>query len=333
MAYEQSYNASAAQYFLKFSDLDIAALQYMYGPAKTARAGNDTYKISQSGPNFIWDGAGTDTLDASSLNQGATVYLNPGYWGYVGTSKSSTITSPGQITVNFGSIFENLTGSSYADKLFGTDGENTINGGAGNDAIDGLAGNDFIIGGSGDDQINGGTGINTAQFSGVQGNYTTSSAKGAFTVSDKRTNNDGLDTLIAIERIKYSDRYVAIDMDGNAGITAKVIGAVLGKDSVKNPTIVGIGLSYADKSMSYSDLGALALNAIGARTNDAIVSTLWRNVVGFEASAETKAPFIKMLQDGLKPGDFVVMAADHLLNTTNIGLVGLAQTGIEFIPA
>jgi Ca2+-binding RTX toxin-like protein len=333
MAYEQSYNASAAQYFLKFGDLDIAALQYMYGPAKTVRAGNDTYKISQSGSNFIWDGAGTDTLDASSLTQGATVYLNPGYWGYVGTSKSSTITSPGQITVNFGSIIENLTGSPYADKLFGTDAENTINGGAGNDAIDGLSGNDLIIGGSGDDQINGGTGIDTAQFSSVQGNYTTSSAKGAFTVSDKRTNNDGLDTLIAIERIKYSDRYVAIDMDGNAGVTAKVIGAVLGKDSVKNPTIVGIGLSYADKGMSYSDLGALALNAIGARTNDAIVSTLWRNVVGFEASAETKAPFIKMLQDGLKPGDFVVMAADHLLNTTNIGLVGLAQTGIEFIPA
>jgi len=333
MAYEQSYNASAAQYFLKFSDLDIAALQYIYGPAKTARAGNDTYKISQSGSNFIWDGAGTDTLDASSLTQGATVYLNPGYWGYVGTSKSSSIISPGQITVNFGSIIENLTGSSYADKLFGTDGENTINGGAGNDVIDGLAGNDLIIGGTGDDQLNGGTGVDTAQFSGAQGNYTTSSAKGAFTVSDKRTNSDGLDTLIAIERIKYSDRYVAIDMDGNAGITAKVIGAVLGKDKIKNPTIVGIGLSYSDKGMSYSDLGSLALSAVGARTNDDIVSTLWRNIMGFEALSETKSSFIKMLQNGLKPGDLVVMAADNIFNITNIGLVGLLQTGIEFIPA
>ena len=191
----------------------------------------------------------------------------------------------------------------------------------------------MIIGGSGDDQINGGKGIDTAQFSGSQGNYLTSSTKGGFTVSDKRSNSDGLDTLITTERIKFTDKNVAIDLDGNAGITAKVIGAVLGKDTVKNPIIVGLGLSYADKGMSYSELGALALSAIGARTNDAIVSTLWRNVVGFEASPETKAPFIKMLQDGLKPGDFVVLAADHILNTTNIGLVGLAQTGIEFIPA
>ena len=92
-------------------------------------------------------------------------------------------------------------------------------------------------------------------------------------------------------------------------------------------------MDVADKGMGYSDLGALALGAVGARTNDAIVSTLWRNVVGFEATFEIKAPFIKMLEDGLKPGDFVVMAADHLLNATNIGLVGLAQTGIEYIPA
>ena len=84
--------------------------------------------------------------------------------------------------------------------------------------------------------------------------------------------------------------------------------------------------------MSYSDLGALALTAVGATTNDAIVSTLWLNVIGAPASAQDKAPFVKMLADGMKAGDLVVLAADTEFNTSKINLVGLAQTGIEYIP-
>jgi hypothetical protein len=121
-------------------------------------------------------------------------------------------------------------------------------------------------------------------------------------------------------------------LSGNAGTTAKVIGAVLGKTQVLNPTFVGLGLSYLDKGMSYSDLGALALTAVGATTNDAVVTTLWKNVIGTDATAEIKAPYIKMLTDGMKVGDLVVLAADTSFNTTNINLVGLAQTGIEYLP-
>jgi serralysin len=84
--------------------------------------------------------------------------------------------------------------------------------------------------------------------------------------------------------------------------------------------------------MSYSDLGALALTAVGATTNDAVVSTLWKNVIGTEATTAIKAPYIKMLTDGMKVGDLVVLAADTSFNTTNINLVGLAQTGIEYLP-
>jgi hypothetical protein len=84
--------------------------------------------------------------------------------------------------------------------------------------------------------------------------------------------------------------------------------------------------------MSYADLGALALTAVGASSYDAVVSTLWRNVVGFEATAEQKEPYIKMLSDGMKPGNLVVLAADTTFNSININLVGLAQSGIEYLP-
>ena len=313
-----------------FQVLDIAALQYIYGPSTKIRAGNDTYNISESSTNFVWDGVGVDNINAASASKPVTIYLTPGYWGYAGTTPANYITAPGQITVNFGTVIENLIGSAQADKLYGNEVANIINGGAGNDLIEGWDGNDTLIGDQGDDQLNGGTGIDIAQFSSTWENYKTSFINKAFSVADKRNGSDGTDSLTGIERLKFTDKSIAIDLDGNAGITAKVIGAVLGSSSVKNPTYVGIGLSYTDKGMSYSDLGALALSAVGATTNDAIVTTLWRNVVGFNPSLTDKAPFIKMLADGMRAGDLVVLAADTALNTINIGLVGLIQTGIEY---
>ena len=327
-----SYNETSAEWDLNFSPLDIAALQYIYGPSKYSRRENDTYKVSQIAPNFIWDGDGIDTLDASELGQGSTIYLTPGYWGHVGVNKTSTITSAGQITVNFGSVIENLTGTGYADNLFGTETINTISGGAGKDSINGLGGNDLLIGGQGDDQLIGGLGVDTAQFSGTFASYLTTASKSQFTVTDKRLNSDGSDNITSVERLKFSDKSIAIDLDGNAGMSAKIIGAVLGKEAVKIPAFMGIGLSLLDGGMNYSDLGALALAAVGATTNDAIVSTLWLNVIGSPASAIDKAPLIQLLADGMKAGDLAALAADTALNITNINLVGLAQTGIEYIP-
>ena len=317
-----SYESSPDQYSFNFSPLDIAALQYIYGPSTKARTGNDNYAISQNSYNFIWDGVGIDTLDASALTQGATLYMTPGYWSFVGSARASTITSAGQATVNFGTVLENLIGSAFADNLHGNDVNNVINGGAGNDQI---------TGGGGNDNIDGGVGIDIAIFSGASKGYKISTeATSVLVTGDAIT--DGIDTLLNIERIRFSDKSIAIDLNGNAGISAKVIGAVLGKTQVQNSSYVGLGLSYLDKGMSYSDLSALALTAVGATTNDAVVSTLWKNVIGTDATAEIKAPYIKMLTDGMKVGDLVVLAADTSFNTTNINLVGLAQTGIEYLP-
>ena len=199
------------------------------------------------------------------------------------------------------------------------------------DYIDGGPGSDQITGGGGNDKINGDTGIDTAIFTGTAKSYKVSIGTSSVVVTSDLT-TDGTDTLTNVERLKFSDKFVAIDLNGNAGTTAKVIGAVLGKTQVQNPTFVGLGLSYLDKGMSYSDLGALALTAVGATTNDAVVSTLWKNVIGTDATTAIKAPYIKMLTDGMKVGDLVVLAADTSFNTTNINLVGLAQTGIEYLP-
>ena len=155
-----SYTKTSNEYKLEFSKLDIAALQYLYGPSTTARTGDDTYYYDGTSANFIWDGGGEDTLSAANSANPVTIYLTPGYWGYGGNAKADTITSSGQITVNFGTTIENLTGSDYADTLTGNDANNKIYGGYGDDTIYGGAGNDSLdySFANGNDKLYGGLG-------------------------------------------------------------------------------------------------------------------------------------------------------------------------------
>ena len=143
---------------ISLGTLDIAALQYLYGVNSSARAGNNTYTISEDTTNFIWDGSGLDTIDGSGLSEAFTLYLEPGYHGFVGEKASDYITDGGQITVNFGTQIENAVGSDYSDVIHGNKESNYIVGGAGNDTIYGGAGSDTLDGWAGDDILDGGAG-------------------------------------------------------------------------------------------------------------------------------------------------------------------------------
>lgn len=208
-----SYNSDPGQYAFKYSDLDIAALQYLYGPSLSSRTGNDSYTVTATAPQFVWDGAGTDVLDASALSQPVTLYLTPGYWGFVGSAAAATITSAGQVTVNFGSTIENLKGGSQADRLYGNASANAMEGGAGDDVLQGWDGSDTLIGGLGNDTLYGGSssewgsrnrGTDVAVFSGPRSAYQLSwaAATDAVTVSSA---TEGTDTLWDIEQLQFSD--------------------------------------------------------------------------------------------------------------------------------
>lgn len=93
----------------------------------------------------------------------------------------------------FGVVIENATAGSGNDTLIGNDQNNVLNGGLGNDTIQGGAGSD------------------TAVFSGNKSAYSWSKAGDIVTV----TGTDGVDTLSAVEFLKFADRTV----DLNAGPT------------------------------------------------------------------------------------------------------------------
>jgi len=201
-----SYNSRQADYYLHFAPLDIAALQYMYG-VSTAAAGGNVVQLRTDVTNMVWDGGGDDTLDGSALTQNATIYLEPGYWGFIG-NKASIISAAGQVTVNFGTSIENVLGGSGNDLLVGTAVANRISGGAGNDTVSGGAGNDSFFSLSGRDIVNGGNDFdvlaltqNAAQLQVVK------LRANAAVVKDGAGN---FAYLRDVEQINYADKAVAM---------------------------------------------------------------------------------------------------------------------------
>ena len=187
-----------------------------------------------------------------------------------------------------------------------------------------------IVATAGSRAVTGSQGVDLLTYSETASQYKISKSSSAFVLTNKGT----VQTLSGIERIQYADQTCAIDMGDNqaGGITAKILGAVFGKQSLLNKNYVGIGLHFLDNGWTYDNLAALALDAAGAKTNDQIVSLLWTNVIGTNPTQGDKAPYIALLENGMTAGALARLASDSSLNTTNINLVGLAQTGIEYIP-
>jgi cyclophilin family peptidyl-prolyl cis-trans isomerase/Ca2+-binding RTX toxin-like protein len=219
---QMSYTDRALDYQLRFSPLDVAALQYLYGPNSASRAGNDSYVLKTDEPNFIWDGAGLDTLDASVASQGVTLALEPGEWSYFGAARAANITAPGQITINFGTVIENVQGSAFADRILGNEqgnvlqggngvdqlegraGNDSLHGGDGDDSLDGGEGDDLLSGGAGNDMLNGGAGNDSLLLSGARQSYSIlwNPADKLLTFS---SNTEGVDTVSGIETVQFSD--------------------------------------------------------------------------------------------------------------------------------
>lgn len=131
---------------------DILALQYLYGVNTTHKAGNDAYSWDAAASVFetIWDAGGNDTIDASNQTQGVSINLNQATWSSIGKAFSN---EQGMVrdalTIAYGTVIENATGSAYADTLTGNAVDNTLDGLDGADSLYGDKDADVLTGGQG----------------------------------------------------------------------------------------------------------------------------------------------------------------------------------------
>lgn len=145
----------------------------------------------------------------------------------------------------------------YAQNVIGSRGADIYVGTRFNDTVKGNGGNDTIDGGLGDD---------TFVLNGKKADYTWIQNKDdSWTITDKRAgNNDGVDTLKGIEKLKFSDQTVTIGEQEQSDLIEGTDGndALAGTD--KSDKILG----YTGNDQLYGKAGHDILN--GGDGNDAL---------------------------------------------------------------
>ena len=196
--------------------------------------------------------------------------------------------------------------------------------------------NDTIKGQPGTDFFDGGLGIDTVVYNGPQERYSITKSGNRYVVSEP-TGSDDTDYLSNIERIQFSNGKVALDLGGNAGQAARLIGALLGPSFIKDKALAGVVIGLIDQDYSIESIANLGLNTsfylalAGSTKHEDFVNHVFRNVVGRPPEAIEQKTYVDMLNAGTSQAALAVMAAGTEFTASQIGLTGLTSHGWDFI--
>ena len=260
---------------------DIAALQEIYGRNYGGDRGiggtqeNSTYDKAGAFASdlsddafvyTIWDGGGTDEIDASGYSDAVQIDLRQGRFSSIGKHGDNAAVifdsgtyDAGNVAIAFHAVIENAVGTGENDIIIGNAWGNKLEGGGGDDFLYGsgfeydgeegftdvdfndpddpnrtkpVSDDDTFLGGEGNDHIYGGLGKDTADYS------EDASGGGANRIIVSLDNNgDGIvidgfgdtDTLHSVENIIGTSKADRFQLQGPAG---RVIDGGLGEDTV-----------------------------------------------------------------------------------------------------
>ena len=301
--------------------------------------------------NFIWNGKDTlSALSGPAFETGATNgAFDPGPYRETWTGTSLTYGSgsahPTGGTLNSWLFF--LRGATFAFSVkdlaysipAGTSYSGLIAGlFAGRDEWHGTAEDNFFYWSVGNDTYHGGAGIDTIDSLGYSKSVLIGS-KPSFTrvggVFKVEAIGDLDITLDSVERLRFGDVNVALDLDGHAGAAARIAGAVFGREVLKDKELMGVAIGLLDLGLTPLELTGAALRAkLGNNyTNAQLVDLVYRNVVHTAPSAQEAQAYQSMLDKGEATGsELAWMAAESALNASSIDLTGLSKSGLDYFP-
>jgi hypothetical protein len=201
--------------------------------------------------------------------------------------------------------------------------------------VTGTASNDQFATTGADNTFDGGAGLDTLLMSGSRGGYTVVKTSAGIQLHDS-AGVDGTDTLVNIERVKFTDQALAFDVDGTGGQAYRVYQAAF----ARTPDAAGLGfwMSAMDKGQSLLSVaqGFVASNEFktiyGANpTSTEIVSKIYENVL-HRPGEDAGIKFWAGVLDAKSATVAEVLMGFSESPENQTALVGVMSQGMAYIP-
>ncbi len=202
------------------------------------------------------------------------------------------------------------------------DVENAVLTGSAALSATGNAAANVLHGNSGNNRLDGQSGIDTAVFDGPAAAFAIAPVAGGLTVSGGAS---GVDTLVSIERLQFTDQVRAFDTapGGNTYAALALLWAAF--DTAPGAALLGQWTSQLDQLGSARDLAQAMINFYAPGVSDEVlVSHLWGTIVETPISPAELSSFVGLLQDGsFTQASLLEFVSTYPLNTAEfVGLVG-----------
>lgn len=172
---------------------------------------------------------------------------------------------------------------------------------AGNDQIVGSAHGDLLIGYGGDDTIDGGSGLDTVAYQSGVADYAVRAEGNGFAV----TGPEGRDVLTNVERLRFSDKWMALDIEGNGGQAYRLYQAAFSR--IPDEAGLGYWIQQIDGGMSLPDVA-----------NSFIISAEFQGLYG---SSLTDRVFLERVYSNVLGRDYDQAGFDYWLDELERGVI------------
>ena len=185
------------------------------------------------------------------------------------------------------------------------------------------------------DNVDGGAGIDMAYINGVSTDFVIRIDKGKAFISQKDSLN--IDTLKSVERIEFTDKMMALDIDGVSGSAYRIYKAAFNR--VPDSDGIGYWIANLDSGLNLSDLSARFVDSAEFRatygskpSNSDFLSKLYFNVLGRAPDAGGYSWWLNEMNTNTNKSMAKVLADFSEGAENQAGVADLIATGIEYTP-